>query len=168
MGPPRTNQEAVSSEPRCPVMAGPGAAQHLERECTSQRPPGLSRVPGRRRETDGSAPSRPHCIWGMNGSVLRPPGFQAKAGSANPALRWRGDVQAVVVVGRGAQQPPRPWLLLFSWESKPQNAGKFIHLPQGDPRRKNAIQMSLPAFLGNTHPEPMHVRAHTHALAHPH
>ena len=70
-------------------MAGPGAAHHLERECTSQRPPGLSRVPGRRRETDGSAPSRPHCIWGMNGSVLRPPGFQAKAGSANEALRGR-------------------------------------------------------------------------------
>ena len=29
----------------------------------------------------------------------------------------RGDVQAAVVVGRRAWQPPRPWLLLFSRES---------------------------------------------------
>ena len=101
------------------------------------------------------------------------PRLSSQSWVSQRSLAWsgpagRGDVQAVVVVGRGARQPPRPWLLLFSWESKPQNAGRFIHLPQGDPGRKHAIQMSLPAFLGNTHPEPMHVRAHTHALAHPH
>lgn len=104
MGPPRTNQEAVSSEPGCPVTAGPGAAWHLERKCTSLRPPGLSRAPGRRREADGSAPSHPHCIWGMNDSVLCPPGFQAKAGSANAALRgW-------VQLGEATSRPRWWWV----------------------------------------------------------
>ena len=104
MGPPRTNQEAVSSEPGCLVMAGPGAARHLEKKRTSLRPCGLSRAPGRRREADGSAPSHPHCIWGMNGSVLCPPGFQAKAGSANAALRGR------VQLGEATSRPQWWWV----------------------------------------------------------
>ena len=104
MGPPRTNQEAVSSEPGCPVTAGPGATPHLERKRTSRRPPGLSRASGRRREAASSAPSRPHCIWGMNGSVLHPPGFQAKARSANMALRGR------VHLGEATSRPRWWWV----------------------------------------------------------
>ena len=164
MGPPRTNQEAVSSEPGCLVMAGPGAARHLEKKRTSLRPSGLSRAPGRRREADGSAPSHPHCIWGMNGSVLCPPGFQAKAGSANAACvvgsSWerrrpgRGgggsggpaaSAALASAVFPGIETPER-------WQAHPS--------PTGRPPQE-ACQPDVPASFPREHTPRARARAHT-------
>lgn len=157
--------------PPHPATAGPEATRPLERSCAFGCP--SASVTARSMSGSGrlclNLPPLPlQNEWPLSATTKlfkTPPAISALCGR--------------VQLGRGRSSPGwwscwfgDPGFCCFPGNQNHRTPGRSIGLRTGDPPRKRACQMSLPALLGNTHPgraracvhthpcTPMHTRAH--------